>query len=212
MRTLSGGRAEVAGILSNQSLTSGFYYRELGLFALDPQEGEILYCYGNAGNLAEYIPASGGPDVVEKQIVIQTVVGNAANITAVIDTSLVYATVSDMHLAIEQNLLASKNYTDNEINIIDQQIAELENQLGALTNLETEQKANLVAAINELKGSIATHLVDKTDPHNSKQQAIDWAKGFGLGSEAKVISDLNTINAETGFYLSKTNALNTPTG
>lgn len=167
LRTLSGGRAEVAGILSNQSLNSGFYYRELGLFAMDPQEGEILFCYGNAGNLADYIPASGGPDVIERQIVIQTIVGNATNITAVIDSSLVYATVSDMNLSLQQNLEASKEYTNTEINTIELAIESLETQLGQLTNLETAQKTNLVAAINELKQALVTHLAE--DASTSKK-------------------------------------------
>lgn len=208
LRTLSGGRAEVAGILSNQSLTSGFYYRELGLFALDPQEGEILYCYGNSGNLAEYIPASGGADVIEKQIVIQTIVGNATNITAVIDTSLVYATVSDMNLAIQQNLTDSKAYTNTEIDLIEQQITDLENQLGLLTSLETEQKANLVAAINELKSSLTTHLAessahvyyaDDTGSANAKAVAISpvtvYVKGLGISFTNKTVNtDAATLN------------------
>lgn len=196
LRTLSGGRAEVAGILSNQSLTSGFYYRELGLFALDPQEGEILYCYGNSGNLAEYIPASGGADVIEKQIVIQTIVGNATNITAVIDTSLVYATVSDMNLAIQQNLTDSKAYTNTEIDLIEQQITDLENQLGLLTSLETEQKANLVAAINELKSSLTTHLAE--DATTTKKGHVQLSNSITGTSEAKAVTEkaLKTVYDE----------------
>lgn len=92
LRVLSGGRAVVGAVLSNQEMTEGFYFRELGVFATDPDLGEILYCYGNAGALAEYIPPGGGSDVIEKNIDVQTLVGNAQNVTAIIDGSLVYVT------------------------------------------------------------------------------------------------------------------------
>lgn len=90
------GKATIGGILSNQSMVTGFYWRELGLFAHDPDLGEILYCYGNAGALAEYISASGGADILEKQINIVAIVGNATNISATINNSLVYASAQEL--------------------------------------------------------------------------------------------------------------------
>lgn len=82
LKVLTGGKASITGTLSNQDVTAGFYYRELGIFATDPDEGEILYCYGNSGNNAEYIPAGGGADVVQKRIEVIVITGNAANVTA----------------------------------------------------------------------------------------------------------------------------------
>lgn len=95
-----GGRAVVGAAMTNQDVTAGFYFRELGVYAQDPDIGEILYCYGNAGSGAEYIPAGGGPDIVEKQIDIITNVGNASNVSAVIDESLIYATKKELDDAI----------------------------------------------------------------------------------------------------------------
>lgn len=95
LKVLDQGRAIVGAVLTNQNLSSGFYYRELGVFAEDPDVGEILYCYGNSGDLAEYIPAS-GIDIIEKNIDIQTLIGNASNVTAVIDDSLVFASVTEL--------------------------------------------------------------------------------------------------------------------
>ncbi len=92
LKTLPGGKASVGGTLSNQDISSGFYWRELGLYAQDPDAGEIMYCYGNAGALAEYIPSPGGADILEKQVSIVTVIGNAANVTANISQSLVFVT------------------------------------------------------------------------------------------------------------------------
>lgn len=95
-KVLTGGKASIKGILTNEGLVTGFYWREIGLFATDPDLGEILYCYGNAGALAEYIPADGGSEVLEKQVAIISIVGNAANVSATIDQSLLWASQEDL--------------------------------------------------------------------------------------------------------------------
>ena len=95
-KTLPSGKAVVGGILSNQGLVTGFYWRELGLFATDPDLGEILYCYGNAGALAEYIPAEGGAEILEKQVNVVSLIGNASNVSATIDQSLLFASQEDL--------------------------------------------------------------------------------------------------------------------
>ncbi|WP_213431600.1 phage tail-collar fiber domain-containing protein, partial [Paenibacillus dendritiformis] len=84
------GKAVVGTMLSNAGLQSGFYFREIGVFAQDPDVGEIMFCYANAGDNAEYIPPEGGPDVIEKYIDAVTIIQNAQNVSAVIDGSLVY--------------------------------------------------------------------------------------------------------------------------
>ncbi len=117
LRTLNGGKAVVGAIISNQEIQTGFYWRELGLFAQDPDIGEILYCYANAGNLAEYIPAGGGPDVIEKTIDIISIVGNATNVNAVIDSSLVFASKQDIETLRDDinQITASSNNNLNQL-------------------------------------------------------------------------------------------------
>lgn len=100
-KLLNDGKAKIGTVLSNQDIASGFYWRELGIFALDPDLGEILYCYGNAGALAEYIPAGGGAEVIEKVINVIVLVGQASNISAVLDESLAWATQQDLEDHIE---------------------------------------------------------------------------------------------------------------
>ncbi len=102
-RVMPGGKAVCGSSFSNQDLVSGFYWRELGLYATDPDLGEILYCYGNAGSNAEYIPAGGGPDVVEKHVDIVSIVGNAANVTATIEQSLVFATIPEVEALVSDH-------------------------------------------------------------------------------------------------------------
>lgn len=156
LKVNGGGRATVGTILSNQNISAGFYLREIGVFALDPDEGEILYCYGNAGSTAEYIPVGGGPDVIEKNIDIITIVGNASNVSAVLDTSMVFVSKSefDDHLeAINPHkvtaaqigaetpegaaikaaavLSAANDYTDQKVSQINQEVVTLEQAVNA---------------------------------------------------------------------------------
>lgn len=182
LRVLSDGRAEVGAILSNQTLTSGFYYRELGLFAEDPQEGEILYCYGNARSLAEYIPASGGADVIEKQIIIQTIIGNATNITAVIDSSLVYATVKDVNSYIENHSKESASITKAGHVLLNDN-----------TNSSSTIQAGTANAVKK-----------------AKEEAIAFAQSFGLGGTGKKIEADYNEATNSGFFYAAPNLANAP--
>lgn len=105
LKVLTGGKAKVSASFSNQGLSTGFYWRELAVFATDPDnsQNEIMYCYGNAGALADYIPAEGS-QILEKVVSIITLISNASNVTAVIDQSLVYATVQDLNDKISHSL------------------------------------------------------------------------------------------------------------
>lgn len=87
--------ATVKSNFSNSGLTTGFYWREIGVFAADPEKpndrnSDILYCYANAGSLAEYIPAAGS-EIVEKVISIPCIIGDAENVSAEVESGI-YAT------------------------------------------------------------------------------------------------------------------------
>lgn len=94
-------QATVGFVLSNQDVTTGFYFRELGLYALDPDEGEILYWYANAGDTADYIPPTNTGDVISKTIDMLVYVGTASNVTLTIDQNLAYVTHDELAAALE---------------------------------------------------------------------------------------------------------------
>ncbi|MEC0171178.1 phage tail protein, partial [Paenibacillus graminis] len=96
MRPQPPNKAVIGATLSNADITTGFFFREIGVFAQDPDVGEILYAYANAGVTADYIAAGGGSDIIEKAIDCVVIVGTAANITATIDDSLVFALQTDL--------------------------------------------------------------------------------------------------------------------
>ncbi|MEK8128653.1 hypothetical protein WMW72_12120 [Paenibacillus filicis] len=71
------------GMFDNGNITTPTYTCEVGLFALDPQDGEILYSYANAGTQGDTIPPiSSGP--LSKQFQLNAAIGNASNVTATV--------------------------------------------------------------------------------------------------------------------------------
>ena len=78
------GTAEITVILNNKDMTTGFFFREVGLFAEDPDTGdEMLYGYCNAGDFADYMPGYGGADTVYYNLNLTVIVDQAQNVTAV---------------------------------------------------------------------------------------------------------------------------------
>ncbi|MED4570306.1 hypothetical protein P9302_12555 [Brevibacillus agri] len=82
----SGGLCRIRTNITNQGITQGFYVREIGLFAQDPNLGEILYAISTA-SAADYLPPEGGATIVNNQFDIIVIVGNASSIGATINPS-----------------------------------------------------------------------------------------------------------------------------
>lgn len=70
--------------LTNIGLETGLFVYELGVYALDPDDGEILYGYTTAST-PDFLPPEGGSTLINHQFDIMTIVGNATNISAKID-------------------------------------------------------------------------------------------------------------------------------
>lgn len=80
--------AVISGMINNGAVTEPTYICEIGLFAEDPDEGEILYGYASAGQYGDYYaPSSVGPFTWNYQVV--AAIGNAANVTVEL-SNLVY--------------------------------------------------------------------------------------------------------------------------
>ena len=100
------GYAKITGYLTNEGITTPFNYRELGLFATDPDDptNEILYCYANYGEDYVYI-AQASSEIIEKTVSVVAIVDDAENVTATLDSSAVYVDDEDLADAIEQHNL-----------------------------------------------------------------------------------------------------------
>lgn len=74
----------VTGIILTSNVTAGFYAREWGLFAKDPDVGEILYMI-SLDPVPDFVPPSGAALKVSATYAMSIAVSNASNISAVID-------------------------------------------------------------------------------------------------------------------------------
>lgn len=88
---VTGGQCELTALLSNQNLNTGFYIKELGVFARGTDGIEILYAYNVSIN-PDFIPPFNANNIVEIEYVDTLIVDQAANVTAVIDPSITYIT------------------------------------------------------------------------------------------------------------------------
>lgn len=107
-------KAEAA--FTNTELTVGYYMRTLGLYAVDPDDGEILYAVTieTSGNC--YMPPYNGVTVSGAYVQLVTTVGNADSVSLDVDQAAV-ATIGDIQELQEQieNLQAFVGYTDDDI-------------------------------------------------------------------------------------------------
>lgn len=95
---LPDGKVAFGGVYSNADIVTAFYFRELALFCraeyrdasgnVTRSLDEVLYCYGNAGSSADYMPAYSTNTAVEKQIDLVVWIGNAAAVDLTIDSGI----------------------------------------------------------------------------------------------------------------------------
>lgn len=183
LKVLTGGKAVIGGVMQPSDVTTGFYWKELGLFATDPDLGEVLYYYGNAGAQSDWIPPNGGGTLVEKHINVTPIVGNASSITATIDDSLVYATVQDLQgkishslaTAVNDFLIASKAGT-----FVKKTLAEVKSILGLGSAAYTDSAAYATANHNH-NGTYETP--------TGAQDKVNALAGAGNTKTVKQLSD-----------------------
>jgi len=99
-KSVSGQYAEISGHFSNAQLADGFYFREIGVFAADPdypndRGKDKLYCYQNAYDTADFIPVA-SVETVEKNITIPVIIGDAAAVSCTLSRSLILASMEDL--------------------------------------------------------------------------------------------------------------------
>lgn len=155
--------AEATASFSNAGLSTGFYWREIGIFCADPDNSEdrskdILYCYQNAYDTADYI-APAATELVEKSITIPIIVGDADNVTCTLDKSLIFATLKDL-----EDHEADPSYLKNSVLGVPGGIATL-NADGRLTESQRWE-------VDSYKKAETDQLISgAVDTHNSAENA-----------------------------------------
>lgn len=107
---------KVESAFTNVDLKTGYYMRTLGLYAVDPDRGEILYAatIETSGNCT--MPAYNGITVSAAYIQMITTVGNADNVSLEVDPGA-FATIGDIQSLESEiaDLKAFVGYTEDDI-------------------------------------------------------------------------------------------------
>ena len=132
---------KVEAAFSNASLTTGYYMRTLGLYAIDPDRGEILYAavIETSGNC--YIPPYNGVTVTGAYIQMISTVGNADNVSLAVDPGA-FATIGDVQELESEiaDLKAFVGYTDDGI-------------YGVEVDFKNKKFTRLAGAVNRTPGA-----------------------------------------------------------
>ena len=146
--------AEVEGAISNTNLTVGYYMRTLGLYAQDPDEGEILYAVTIASQ-AGYMPPFNGKTTSGAFFRITTTIGNADNLNVQVNPSAV-ATIGEIN-DLQKQIDAMKKVDELKIKTI-----ELENNSRTIHLVSHNGTAISDHTFNSLVGLKQIMIVDST--------------------------------------------------
>lgn len=95
--TDEGSVAAVIVTLSNEGLAEGFYFRELGVFAKDPDTGaELLYLYDNADPDGEFIPDGDSGTLVLERLKLLVSIDGMADVSFSNSGNPIYLTREDL--------------------------------------------------------------------------------------------------------------------
>lgn len=105
----------VRGAVNNASLTAGYYINTIGLYAQDPDLGEILYSVTTAAT-ADWMPPNDGVSVSSILIDLITVISNASNVNLKVDptATATIADITDLQNQID-DLRGIVGYTESDI-------------------------------------------------------------------------------------------------
>ena len=131
---------KVSGAFTNAELSKGYYLRVIGLYANDPDEGEILYSITTA-NQADWIPPNNGISASSILIDLITIVSNATNVTIDVDPNAV-ATVTDLNMVKTEisDIKGFIGYTDDDI-------------VGVEADFKNKKFTRLAGAVNKNPGA-----------------------------------------------------------
>lgn len=89
---------KISATITNVGLSAGYYVRELGVFANDPDDGEILYAV-TSDSAPDYLPPEGGAISVSQEFAVYIAVNNASEVKVSIDSGAL-ATMGYVQLSI----------------------------------------------------------------------------------------------------------------
>jgi hypothetical protein len=163
IRRINDVSVEIEAALENSSLNEGYYINTIGLYAVDPDDGEILYAVAGA-TIGTYMPPYNGLTVSGVYLKLDATVSNSANVSLEVDPAAV-ATIHDimeLEINMDQVLHGFQEpiMTAGEDKIIDESgnvICAVDNYIRA-SELRSEKYA-LEAEIKALKNFVNARFV-----------------------------------------------------
>ncbi|WJH28459.1 tail fiber protein [Paenibacillus sp. CC-CFT742] len=179
-------RAIMGATLSNADVTTGFYLREIGIYANDPDEGEILYMYANAGTTADYIAPS-GDGIIKKLLNMNVIVGSATNVTANIDESLIYVTRDEFEEA-----LANIDVDVSDASLNEKGIVQLTNAVDSTSEVLAGTAKAVKTAYDRGSAGVTAAATAQSRADSAFTEATA-AKQLGVEQKNNVVAALNSI-------------------
>lgn len=190
--TVHAGQMRLQFRVNNKVVTTGFYFREIGLYAKVDNGAEQLYAYTTCGDKARMLYDNTYP-IQERVINIDTVTDNAVNVKVILDWSIVYATRKDIVDAIKPH----------------KELAELDHPDASVTTRKLRDKSVTPAKLSdELNNKLSNDFVKKTgdtmtgDLDFSTTASIKIKRKAGGGHH--IIADGGVDNNATNLDLGST--------
>lgn len=187
--TVHAGQMRLQFRVNNKVVTTGFYFREIGLYAKVDNGAEQLYAYTTCGDKARMLYDNTYP-IQERVINIDTVTDNAVNIKVILDWSIVYATKKDIVDAIKPH----------------KELAELDHPDASVTTRKLRDKSVTPAKLSdELNNKLSNDFVKKTGDTMTGNLEFSPTSSIRLNRKAgggyHTISDGGADNGQTNLDL-----------
>ena len=161
--------------ITNTGIHEAFRMSEIGLFAQDPDKGEILYAYLTDPE-PDRMPAEGGSVVVSQELTIGMVFSNTGNVSLTVNMGALVT-----HEQLERHN-SDEHAHDNRFNAIIQQV---NNMITSVDDSDSLAKAPTLQLVKTLLSSL--NIKNATDVVN----ALESEKSTGLG----IRYDFSNVNA-----------------
>ena len=161
--------------ITNTGIHEAFRMSEIGLFAQDPDKGEILYAYLTDPE-PDRMPAEGGSVVVSQELTIGMVFSNTGNVSLTVNMGALVT-----HEQLERHN-SDANAHDNRFNAIIQQV---NNMITSVDDSDSLAKAPTLQLVKTILRGL--NIKNATDVVN----ALESEKSTGLG----IRYDFSNVNA-----------------
>lgn len=209
--------AAIIATLSNEGMSQGFYARELGVFAEDPDtHQEKSYLYSHAGSDGEYIPDGNSGTLVYERLKLLVKLENTGNVTFEASGNPLYLVPEDVAPIVQ----ASLSGTTAKTTLVDNDTLPLSDSADGL-KLKKITFANIKAALKSYFDTLYNNYVHPTTAGNkhipangSNDQILRWgASGtavWGVDNDTitEIVDNLTSTDSSKALSAKQGKALN----